>query len=217
VRLNEIAAEVSPEVDIVKLTNRWDAACGREERAEKSLAEIRLDKGRILVEAREAFPSRGPKAKGWGELLRQWRIEERTALRYMELAGYVEKVSDKVSEIPTYAEIGITKTKPPSATHFDVKEEPGAPFVALVETSTRAISETQTKSDDWGVRLVSLVEDMQRHVNAAFSRAQEIDALCAAQRASVGSPALITTRNMLLAVRATVADVLQKMEGSNGQ
>jgi N6-adenosine-specific RNA methylase IME4 len=57
------------------------------------------------------FPARGPKAKGWGDLLQKLCIEERTALRYMQLAGYVDEISDNVSEtIPTYAQAGIIKT-----------------------------------------------------------------------------------------------------------
>lgn len=111
----DTVAEVRPSVDLAKLAHQWDSACGREERAEKSLGEIRLEKGRILVEARKAFPARGPKAKGWGELLAKWRIAEQTARDYMRLAGYVEEISTKFVEtdgpspIPTYAEAGIVK------------------------------------------------------------------------------------------------------------
>lgn len=115
-----LIAEVRPAVDLVKLAHLWDLACGKEDRseqakavAEKTLGEARLEKGRLLVEARKAFPARGPKAKGWGELLAKWKIDERTARRYMSLAGYVEDgISDNVSEtrpVPTYAQAGITK------------------------------------------------------------------------------------------------------------
>lgn len=107
-------AIVAPEITEAEIVNRWDAATGREQRAEKTLAESRLEKGRILVTARKMYPARGPKAKGWGDLLRRLRIDEDTALRYMRLAGHVdEEISRNVREIsdplPTYAEAGIVK------------------------------------------------------------------------------------------------------------
>lgn len=79
-------------------------------------AQRRLELGRALVAARGCWPARGPKAKGWGELLARVELEERTARRYMQLAGYVDEVSDTVSEtpgptasVPTYAEAGIDR------------------------------------------------------------------------------------------------------------
>lgn len=59
------------------------------------------------------FPSRGPKAAGWGRFLEELKIGQDTALRYMALAGYVdadEDISRKVretGELPTYREAGI--------------------------------------------------------------------------------------------------------------
>lgn len=72
----------------------------------------RLELGRELVKARKAWPARGPKAKGWGELLEREGIEQQTALNYMRLAGFVDEISQTdghVLEIPTYAEAGIDR------------------------------------------------------------------------------------------------------------
>lgn len=101
-------------VNLVELYNRWKVASGREENTEKTLAETRLEKGRILVEARKAFPAKGPKSAGWGELLTKWCVKEETALRYMKLAGHVDaevsgKKPDTDDKIPTYAKAGIVK------------------------------------------------------------------------------------------------------------
>jgi hypothetical protein len=108
-----VPAEVRAVVDLVKLRDEWERACGREDRAEKSLSEVRLEKGRILVEARKAFPARGPKAKGWGELLEKWKVDQKTAWNYMSMAGFVEEreISETFTEIPTYAEAGIVKPR----------------------------------------------------------------------------------------------------------
>jgi hypothetical protein len=109
--LKPVPAIVQQSVDLNKLTRAWESACGQETRAEKTLAEVRLEKGRLLVEARKAFPARGPKAKGWGELLERWGLNQQTAWKYMALAGYVaDRISPQESEIvPTYAEAGIVR------------------------------------------------------------------------------------------------------------
>jgi hypothetical protein len=83
------------------------------EKASELAARRRLELGQRLVKARKAWPSRGPKAKGWGDFLREQGIGEDSALRYMALAGHVEvsRTGDDEREIsvPTYADIGIDK------------------------------------------------------------------------------------------------------------
>lgn len=105
------AAVVAPEITEAEIVNRWDLATGREERAEKTLAETRLEKGRILVEARKMYPATGRSAGGWGRLLEKLRVDGETARRYMLLAGHVEKAPQS-EEVPTYAEAGIVKPPP---------------------------------------------------------------------------------------------------------
>lgn len=55
--------------------------------ARETAAQRRLELGRALLDARRAWPARGPNARGWGEFLAREGIEERTARRYMEAAG----------------------------------------------------------------------------------------------------------------------------------
>lgn len=50
----------------------------------------RLELGRALIEARKAFPSRGPKAKGWGEFLDSIGIPQQRASDWMRYAGLAE-------------------------------------------------------------------------------------------------------------------------------
>jgi hypothetical protein len=118
----------------------------REKKLEKNVdsareitARRRLELGKQLVRARAFWPARGPKAKGWGEFLVKLGIEERTARNYMQLAGYVDEVSETdgdVSEIPTYADAGMDKrprlsivrdqeSDPPPADHVDDVVDPG--------------------------------------------------------------------------------------------
>lgn len=86
----------------------------------------RLAIGKRLIAVRGVFPRKGPKSSAWGSFLKSVGVEQRTALRYMELAGFVEggesdtdgDVSDsgdladrdiKPENVPTYAEAGIDK------------------------------------------------------------------------------------------------------------
>lgn len=71
-----------------------DAAATVAQVTRREADQARLDLGRKLATIRKQWPARGPRAKGWGEFLGRAGIEERTARRLMELAGWVEKVSD---------------------------------------------------------------------------------------------------------------------------
>lgn len=116
--------ETRPAVDITEVKSRAhrtlvalqdaeraeSAAAEHHERKREEAARRRLEMGRVLVEARKAWPARGPKAKGWGEFLANLGITTDTALNWMKLAGHVEDISRTEAdfrEIPTLAEAGI--------------------------------------------------------------------------------------------------------------
>jgi hypothetical protein len=111
-------AIVAPAVDTTIMERRIQTAWIAVQKGNASAADARrradqqrLALGRLLVDARPAWPASGPPAAGWGAFLEKVGIPERTARRYMRLAGYVE-ISDTVSEtIPSYSEAGI-KSKP---------------------------------------------------------------------------------------------------------
>lgn len=77
--------------------------------ARDATARKRLALGKALCAARPAWPTSGPKAKGWGDFLEAEGIDVRNAHNWMSLAGYVEKkVSESEpvdSEIPTQREV----------------------------------------------------------------------------------------------------------------
>lgn len=109
----------------------------RHDKAREVTARRRLELGRALVEARKAWPARGPKAKGWGEFLERVGIEQDAALRMMHLAGYVEarevsRTDDAVREIPTVREVNAARREPApapfAATSPDAPDLPGAPL-----------------------------------------------------------------------------------------
>lgn len=139
--VEEDAAE--PVVDLARLTREIQVASIGLQDAERNVdeaekkatnareiaAQRRLDLGRLLVEARKAWPARGPKAKGWGEFLVTVGIDQDAALRYMALAGYVQEISrtgDGVREtVPTYADAGIDKRERKEPREFHILIDAG--------------------------------------------------------------------------------------------
>lgn len=79
----------------------------------------RIELGKALIEARKAWPERGPQAKGWGEFLAREGIPLRTAHDYIRLAS--ERIS-AAAEILHPGELEIVSGKQTSyAVHGAVK------------------------------------------------------------------------------------------------
>lgn len=107
----DLIAVVAPAVDLAQLSRIIVASLEEHATVEREIADaeralgtaterrrrLALDIGRALVDARKGFPRSGPNAAGWGRFLAEAGLGERTARRWMDLAGYVE-VSDTVSE-----------------------------------------------------------------------------------------------------------------------
>jgi len=51
-----------------------------------TLGTWRIEVGVLLAKVRATFPASGSKAKGWGEFLARVKIDDSTAVRYMEAA-----------------------------------------------------------------------------------------------------------------------------------
>lgn len=79
--------------------------------ARESAAGRRLELGKLLIAAREHWPARGPRAKGWGEFLRRAELDEDVALNAMKYAGFIEKTfpGKRPGKLPTLAEAGIRR------------------------------------------------------------------------------------------------------------
>lgn len=110
--MNRIEAATRVAIDAVR------AAEGRIVKLNGELATVtetararRLELGKLLVQARGAWPERGPRAKGWGEYLVRLQIDQQRAWEFMRYAGYVGEVSPNVGEIseglPTLHEAGV--------------------------------------------------------------------------------------------------------------
>ena len=144
------------------------------ENAARELPGERLVMGRRLVNLRRHWPSRGPKAKGWGDVLAKIGIPQQTAWKLMELAGYVEANSISPSEsetstgeiaerdtkperVPTYAEAGIDKRPRAADAPTPAPKKSDAPMTpderaALVEENRRR-SDAQREADTAHLRI----------------------------------------------------------------
>lgn len=81
------------EVQLVKLERRAEDARG-------TVAMRRRELGLALIEARKAWPARGPNSKGWGEFLARIGIAQSTAWRLMDQAGYKEAETLGTPDLP---------------------------------------------------------------------------------------------------------------------
>ena len=136
-------AIVAPAVTEAEFIHRWDLACGKEERADKTAEvalktaqEAREEKGRILVDVRKTlFKGRGDGFAEWVQ--RRFRTDIRTAQRYM---GFVTAIDDKVSsnEPPpkTYADAGIVR-RPAKVEPEEPREIEATPARAEVSDAQR--------------------------------------------------------------------------------
>ena len=67
------------------------------------------------------------------------------------------------------------------------------------------------RASKWQEELLRLVEQMQRNIKSAFSKAGHIEAIIAQHGASIASPSLLTSRSMVAAIKATAAALLEEM------
>jgi len=94
-----------------------DRASERLETARQATARARIDLGRALMAARELWPARGPRAKGWGAFLADQRVDQDVALDAMKYAGFVEArftgTYREISpdELPTLRDAGIDQRR----------------------------------------------------------------------------------------------------------
>lgn len=180
-------------------------------RAKESAARRRLELGRALIEARKAWPARGPRAKGWGAFLEDLGIPERTARDYMALAGYVEisAKDDDLAEIPTHREVREARTRTVPTEPPPVDAEP----VTQIEEDA-AVQPTNKRGKPWMVDLEEQLMAIDRHVRAAFGAMEVVESICEEHAAALSSPRLLTLRSMLTAVKTGAANALQLMEGT---
>jgi len=103
----------------------------RHEKAREVTARRRLELGRALVEARKAWPARGPKAKGWGELLERMNISQQNAYNWMGLAGFTEisQSTDNDCEIATQRTVNAARAAAKlAAASENAPDAPGTPL-----------------------------------------------------------------------------------------
>lgn len=207
------------------------ADAARAERSRDVAARLRLDMGRALMEARKAWPARGPKAKGWGDFLRDAGIGEDSALRWMALAGYVaervsrtdsgvREISDtqpEVSEIstriPTYAEAGI---KPRPVPVEPVEAPAAAPVVALAPPP--APLPVEVYHDPALDEIGRVAEDVKNKANALQSAVQRLTGLLRQHDATVSGPEAALVRAAIVRARGLIGECYQlTARGTNDQ
>lgn len=217
-QLGNPAAIIEQAFDIDREVDETLAIKADVEAASETLKQRSLRLGQKYKSVRAKIPAKGPKSAAWGEYLKRIGETQPTAYRYMELAGYVQKVSftvnDTDDEIPTYAEAGIDKRP-------RLSDEPSREFVRKFnELGDQILEEMLTPSiapigSSFAEEIETTFERLRSHGKSIFSAAQHLDNLCNQHGARLASPAIATLRSMLCAAQASIADTLRLMEGSN--
>jgi hypothetical protein len=123
--------------EIMQLWHEVQSAEHAEESASQEYRRRLLELGQRLISERNKYPSSGPRAKPWGDLLAGCGIEQWRATQAMRYAGYVEKVSDpgpenlmREAELPSLYEAGVKERHKRSASEKEPKPE--QPFHILI-------------------------------------------------------------------------------------
>lgn len=122
--MKSIPAIVEPAIDVEKIGAQIRVALAGQldaertlERHEKAAAAARetarmrrLEIGRLLWEARKAWPERGPNAKPWGEFLSRHGLDDATARRYMAEYRDPEGFAQRERKVPAGAPAALPET-----------------------------------------------------------------------------------------------------------
>lgn len=203
-----VASEIRPAIDLASLDRKWTALQDEEAR---TLAEIRIEKGKLLIQARKAFPEHGSRhSKGWLGQLEKWKITESTAQRYMKFAGYAETTTPTMTGVkgksPTYIDAGITKPT-----------EPESIIVGLiadgVDPKEAAVTVANDPDADRLAELNKLVTSMSNSSKRLFSTAQSLFWFCQQKEMVIISVnALAGMHVHLVAAKGEIQNVLNMME-----
>lgn len=234
--MRDPVAEVRPAVDVDALARsvrQKHVALQDAERAEKRTAEqaeqareaagrLRLDLGRSLIQARKGWPARGPKAKGWGDFLREQGIGEQSAREWMRLAGYVEEISKPDGdgfEIPTRREMQeaqrprkVDEPAPaPPPSDFLRAPDPPRPWTEdpapVVSLSTYQPAPVAAGLDEDVLGEISRqADDVDRKAQALRSAAQRLTGLLGEHQASVTGPRAALARAAILRAKTAIQD-----------
>jgi hypothetical protein len=188
------------------------------ERETQSLAQRRERLGRLLVEARRGFNARGDGFVRWVEDI---GVAYTTAQRYMEAVGYVPPKKPGAGRPENQNHNGFDSSPrerdrdaPPEVVSAVVALPDGRTFTTDV-ASTDLMALVPAAPRRWMSELEDLIEDFQKLVQAAFFKAERIEALCAEHEATVlGNHHLLTARSKLVAVKTTASLAIKKLGGS---
>ncbi len=95
--LAPVIAIVEPASDLRRISADVRAAYTAFQRSEADTRQLKLDLGRVLVEARKAFPHSGPKAKGWGDFCDDIGITQPRAWEAMDAWKQVSSPADETN------------------------------------------------------------------------------------------------------------------------
>lgn len=231
----ELPGIVQPAVDIAEAKRRvhsaWvafrDARCAEEkaagahERASEITRQRKKDLGVELIPLRKHWPSRGPNAKGWGDLLRDMGIAQQEAWDAMQYAGFVEEqVSRTFSDVrenplPTRADAGIDHRhrkgdEPPAD-----QSPPLPPSAALVVAAPTVVTGEIVERDapPWLEEVMASADRVEKTMASLHTACIRLAELCRKHEADVASPSIAVVKARVYRAQALLNQSIRLMEG----
>lgn len=188
----------------------YGAAVGE---AKRLLGEIeRLEERRLRLGQHLKATKKAIGHGKWLPFLRDVGVDDETARRYMQLAGWVEqKPQSEEFDIPTYAEAGIVPRAPRA--QFELENRPnGRSELVNRDENVRAASEIIDAPEDDLSDVAAISDGIRRHTRSLFNLAQR---LAGAQANKAGVLVSVTALNGLkvevLSARAELNDFCRLM------
>lgn len=166
-----IPAIVQPAYDVGRLAAEVSSAHKAWKRADDDERRLRLDLGRALLRAREAFPQgRGVKSE-WGEFLDALGIDQRRASDWMSYARGVPEGSPSDGELPTMRSV-IRSVPLPSTAAATLKARVAA-VVEADDTDGDEGPNSNLSTDEKRSEAARKAADTRQHKRAAKQQAEQ--------------------------------------------
>ncbi len=195
--------EIRPMVDRAEIEREWNSLCTTEQ---KSLAEFRVAKAKLLIQARSTFNSRGD---GFVEYVEtRLRVKFSTASSWMRDAGYEPPKKPGAGGDTVHARNEHDSTPDDSP---DTEDDEDA-----VEAVEMTMNSARSAPTDWMSELERVGESMRTHARSLCSSAELLESLCRQHNASITSPAILSIHSKLVIAKTAIQQTIKIMKGYKG-
>lgn len=203
--MRDIVAEVRPAVDLARIVHEWDMLCGQEQR---SVAEFKAAKTRLLIKARDAFNSRGD---GFVEFVeKKLKTPFSTAHRWMIDAGWKPPKQEGAGRTANHSQSGNdSKANDDEREDGDTdedSEDDDADEESMAATGSNGISSPESE-------IASALERLSKSASAFVSASGHLSGLLSKYGATAGGFGTTKIRLGVLQAQSQLSQCLSILKG----